>query len=277
MAKNKKKKGAAKSKRTPKTKKDLIKKMASRNLDEKLQAIYHDHVSLETSCDHQCACCMVAMPQINYSEFINIATHIWDTFSFEDKLDLICTSVEYFFKYEYEKWGMESLIKPCMLLEQKTGLCKVYEKRPLSCRMYGLWPEKEYASRVDKFAEAYAKYDLKREDLPLYQQCPLVRRKDNSIELTTEIIDALYESINDLDKSVGGFTNLKIKAKENYRTFHDWLLLKIYGEDWLTSLTTFMLSADKDVMEEQITEIKKAIHDGITEKHLKGTFKNENN
>jgi len=273
MAKSKKKKYG--KKRIPQTKKALTTKMARRNLNDKLQAIYKDEVSLDTICDHQCACCKVAMPQINYSEFVNMATSIWNEFSFEDKLDLICTSIEYFFRYEYEKWGMESLIKPCMLLDQETSLCKKYEKRPLSCRLYGLWPEDVYNERVDKFARTYEQYGLAREELPLNKQCPLVKRKDTTVELTKDVIEGLYEKLDKLDKAVGDFTSLQITAKENYRTFHDWLLLKIYGEEWLASLTTFMLASDRSVIEEQIKEVNKAIRAGITEKQLTDIFKNE--
>ena len=50
-------------------------------------------------------------------------------------------------------------------------------------------------------------------------------------------------------------------------------MLKIYGEDWLSSLTTFMLASDKEKMIDQVKAIKEAIHDGITEKHLRDTFK----
>ena len=200
-------------KHIPQSKKELTKKMARRNLGDKLQGIYHDDISLKTTCNHQCACCKVAMPQINYSEFINIASSIWNDISFDEKVNLICTSIEYFFRYEYEKWEMESLIKPCMFLENETGMCKIYKERPLSCRLYGLWPEDLYEERVDKFAKAYEQYGLKREDLPLHKQCPLVKRTDTSIELTAEVIEGLYSKLDKLDKNLGDFTDLQIETK----------------------------------------------------------------
>ena len=240
------------------------KKKTKRVLDLKsvLQSVYHDFVSLETTCSHQCECCNVAMPQINYSEFSQIASSLWTLLSKDEKIGLICTSVEYFFRNEYKKWDKEALIKPCMLLDSE-GRCKVYEDRPLNCRLYGLWPESEYEKRVDKFAAAYETYGLKREDLPLNTQCPNVKRTDDTTPLTMEVINELFHKLDDLDKDIGGFSSLQVKEKENYRTLHDWLLLKIYGEKWLILLTTFMLAASKEQMEDQILQLKKSIRESF--------------
>ena len=120
------------------------------DLKSVLQSIYHDFVNLETTCSHRCECCNVAMPQINYAEFSQIATTLWSDLSKDEKIGLICTSVEYFFRNEYKKWNKDALIKPYMLLDGN-GLCKCYEDRPLNCRLYGLWPKEEYEKRVDKF------------------------------------------------------------------------------------------------------------------------------
>jgi len=241
------------------------KKNRRKNLKEKLKNIY-DSVDLATTgCEIticRCACCRVAMPQMNYSEFVQLATDLWNDSSNEKKTDIICKSIEYFFRNEYEKWGMDSLIKPCQFVD-KVGRCTIYGNRPLSCRSYGLWPQEEYEKRVDKFEEAYKKYGLTRNDLPLAKQCKMIRRADGSTELTMEELDGLFTKLDDLDKKVGDFSNLQIKSKENYRTFHDWLLLKVFGEDWLTMLTTFMMSATKEQMEDQVVQLRKVIEETL--------------
>jgi Fe-S-cluster containining protein len=246
--------------------KKITKKQPNKNkkdLSVVLNDIYTKDINLDTTCNHRCECCKVAMPQIYYSEFLNIVTHVWNNSEKEEKLNIICTSIEYFFRYEYEKWGMEKLIKPCVFLDTK-GMCSIYEKRPLNCKMYGLWPEEDYNKRVDNFAKRYAKYGLSREELPLHKQCPFVKRVDDSVELTSEIIDSLYKKIDNLDKEIGDFTDLQIENKENYRTFHDWLLLRIFGETWLTQLTAFILAADKETLKDQITQIKIAVCDAFS-------------
>lgn len=235
------------------------------NLKQVLESIYVDYVNLETTCNHVCDCCNVAMPQLNYSEFVQIITELWPKLNNAAKLDMICKSIEYFFRYDYEKWATDSLIKPCMLLEEKTKLCSIYESRPLNCRMYGLWPKEDYEKRVDRFAKVYENYGLKRENLPLNTQCPFVKRVDDSKPLTTEVINGLFAKLDDLDKKVGNFTDLQVAQKENYRTFHDWLLLKVLEESWLTKLTSFLMAADKEAMEDQIRVIK----DVFTKEFLK--------
>ena len=134
-----------------------------------------------------------------------------------------------------------------------------------NCRLYGLWPEKDYTERVDKFEKAYSDLGLKRKDLPLNTQCPNVKRVDESKELTTEVINNLFAQLDVLDAQIGGFSSLKIQNKENYRTFHDWLLLKVFGEDFLIKFTTFMLAANKNVITDQI----KVLRDVIREKFAK--------
>jgi len=84
-----------------------------------------------------------------------------------------------------------------------------------------------------------------------------------STELSMEEIDLLFDALDSLDKRIGDFSNLQIKSKENYRTFHDWLLLKIFGEDWLTMLTTFMMSATKEQMEDQVIQLMKVINNTL--------------
>jgi Fe-S-cluster containining protein len=195
------------------------------------------------------------MPQMNYSEFCQMLNTIWMKADKLEKLDLLCISIEYFFRNEFEKWGKDALVKPCMLLD-KDGRCRYYDVRPLSCRMYGLWPEEMYNARVDKFEEAY-KGLLTREELPLNKQCPYVERVDSTVEITPEVISHLYSRLDELDKKVGNFTDAQIEQKENYRTFHDWLLWTFLGEDNLVALTRFMLGADRAILEDQIEQFRK--------------------
>jgi len=241
--------------------KESVKKGLRKSLDD----IYNS-VDLETTgcvisiCG--CECCNVAMPQMNYCEFLQLATELWNSSGNEKKLSIISKSIEYFLRNEYEKWGMDSLIKPCQFVD-KFGRCGVYKSRPASCRIYSLWPKEDYDRRVDKFEKAYEKHGLTREDLPLAKQCKMVTRSDGSNELSKDEVDLIFNSLDNLDKKVGEFSDLQIKEKENYRTFHDWLLLKIFGEEWLSMLTTFMLSATKEQMQDQMLVLKDAISESF--------------
>jgi Fe-S-cluster containining protein len=224
------------------------------SLSKKLNNIYNS-VNLETTCKGRCECCNVAMPQMNYCEFSQLLSKIWSTSNNKDKLNLLCVSIEYFFRNEFEKWGKEALIKPCMLLDENKK-CRFYEDRPLSCRLYGLWPEKLYNNRVDRFEKAYEGL-LTRDELPLNTQCPFVTRLDDSVEITEEVIDNLFDQLNSLDQKMAYFTDAQVEQKENYRTFHDWLLWTFLGEENLVALTRFMLGANRKILEEQIDQFVK--------------------
>jgi len=252
-----KQKGSRKERAARQFKNDVKRKSNGRSitLSDYIKHVREDYVNLNTTCNHNCTCCKVAMPSMNLCQFVDMVTEIWSTYTNEQKLELIFKSVEYFFRYDYTKWGMDSLIKPCMFLDEN-GLCKHYSKRPLNCSLYGLWPQKDYESRVDKFAKAYEPLGLKREDLPLNTQCPNVKRVDDKVEITSELIQSLFDKLDDMDKKMGNYTTLQIAHKENYRTFADWLLLKVFGEDFLVKLTNFAMAADKATMQDQIKVIR---------------------
>ena len=232
------------------------------SLKEKLNRIYNT-VDLRTTCNGKISCCKVAMPSHNYSEFVQILNEIWNKENDETKVQVIQSAIEYFFKYDYDKWGMATLLKPCMLLDDK-GKCSYYENRPLSCRLYGLWPESSYKARVDKFEKAY-EGKLTRDQLPLNTQCPNVKRVDDSVPLTQEIIQSLFSQLDELDLKMQKFTNAQITNRENYRTFHDWFLWTFFGEQWLSTMTDFILKATKEQMEDQL----KAINDVVKDKFAK--------
>lgn len=223
-------------------------------LRDKLQEIY-GMVNLETTCCRQGVCCMVACPQMNFSEATQILDRIWSEWSQEDKKKLIMKSIRYYFS--------NSMIKACPMLgkdEDGNFGCRVYEDRPLMCRLYGQWPEATYERRVKAFENATG---FERHDLPLNTQCSHVKRKDDSIELTEEIIDGLTAKLDLLDAKVGSFTPEQIEKRGNYMTIHDWVLIKFFGEEKMAILTDFLLAAKKeeieDFLEKQEVELEKIV------------------
>jgi len=206
---------------------------------------------------------------MHFCEFSQLINEIWGTISKSEKIEMICKSIEYFFHNQFEKFGMQTLIKPCMLL--KDNQCGWYASRPLNCRLYGLWPNHLYKSRVDKFEKAYSGL-LKRKELPLNKQCPYVERIDSSEPLTEEVINQLFQQLDTLDMQIGNFSKTQIDNKENYRTLHDWLLFKIFGQEWLINLTSFMVSADKNSIEDLIEQLKKSVKEKFAKNNTMSTI-----
>ena len=240
MAKKRKKKARPRA-----NKQEIINSMKKKTitLDTKLSQIYNQ-VNLETSCCRQCTCCLVACPQMNYSEAVNILDYIWQNWSKDKKKTLIIKSIKYFFS--------NSVIKACPMLgknEDGSYGCQVYEKRPLNCRMYGLWPQDSYEERVKGFMMATK---LGREEIPLNKQCGQVKRTDDSEKLTNEVIDSLYDRLDALDKKLGDFSEDDFSYQANKRTIHDWVLAKFYGEGKLELMSQFLLAAEKDEIDDFI-------------------------
>ena len=251
-------------------------------LGDMLQQIYGMQ-DLSTNCIRQACCCRVSLPQMKYSEFLNISNRIWDEWSKEDRATLILTCVKYFFS--------KSLLRPCPLL---SGFdCRIYEDRPLGCRAYGLWPADAYQRRVARFEKTLG---LPKEQIPLNTQCPMVRRKKQTCptcagqgwyadgptdspgqkqcdscqgtgkiappDLTEAQLDEMYAALDALDKKVGEFQQEKIDRHYNYRTLHDWILAKTFGEDMLVKFTNLLLSQDSanidatiKILEEKVKEM----------------------
>lgn len=134
-------------------------------LGERLKDIYEMNGKIETSCCRQCSCCRVACPQMKYSEALQIVNKIWNEWSKEEKVVLLKTCIKYFFD--------KSLVKPCPMLSE--SVCKVYNDRPLNCRLYGLWPAEVWEKRVASLAE---RLGLPKENIPLNTQCPFVELKE---------------------------------------------------------------------------------------------------
>jgi len=221
-------------------------------LRDKLQEIYN-LVNLETTCCRQGVCCLVACPQMNFSEATQILDRIWTEWPTVDKKKLIMKSMRYYFS--------NSMVKACPILgkdENGNFGCRVYEDRPLMCRLYGQWPQATYERRVKGFEKATG---FDKEQLPLNTQCTHVNRVDDSIELTEEVIDGLAAKIDLLDVRVGKFTPEQIEKRGNYMTIHDWVLMKFFGEDKLAILTDFLLAAKKeeidDFLDKQEIELEK--------------------
>jgi len=244
-------------------KKLKVRVSSSKPLEEELNGIYNLHGDLATTCLRQCNCCRVACPQMNYSEAISIIDDIWTNWNKKDKTKILVTAIKYFFS--------KSLIKPCPMVEEKG--CLLYSKRPLGCRLYGLWPKDVYDKRAETVANAL---NLPKEQVPLNTQCEFVKRT-NKQPLTIEQINDMYGVLDKLDLHLLIQNDLtlkedvehKIAKRWNYRTIHDWLLFLFFGEDWLTNLTNFSLAAKKEALDDFISVLEKTVVPQLLDKKIK--------
>ncbi len=120
-----------------------------------------------------------------------------------------------------------------------------------NCRMYGLWPKEVYEERVQKFMKVTG---LKKEEIPLNTQCEYVRRVDSSVPLTKEVIDDLYKALNDIDIVTDKLSQEQVDKKYNQRTWHDWFMVTVFGEERLSELSNFYLAAESQEIVDDFVE-----------------------
>jgi Fe-S-cluster containining protein len=96
----------------------------------------------------------------------------------------------------FESFLNPDYVKPCILLNDI--LCSVYETRPFSCRMFGLYDRTEWEERLNSVK---IETGLKEEDIPFYKQCEgiSIKKRQNIKTIKKEVSDIIFKNIHQLD------------------------------------------------------------------------------
>lgn len=134
-------------------------------------------------------CCKVFSPPMLLSEFTNAMTIITEwTKEDQDKLAYAC----------FESFLNPDIAKPCVLL--KGTLCSIYNSRPLSCRLFGIYSDFEYNERLEKISK---ELNVPKEDIPFSCQCRNLevktKGKGNLNFVSKQDSDKIFESLYKLD------------------------------------------------------------------------------
>jgi len=187
---------------------------------------------------------------MNQCEAATILDSIWTKWSLDDRKKFIVKCMRYFFS--------NSMVKPCPLLgraaDGKPG-CRAYEDRPLNCRLYGQWSEEAYEKRVERFVAATG---IARENLPMNRQCCHVVNVSGK-NPTPEEIDSLFGRMSDIDMVVYKYDKIMVDKKYNYRTIHDWALLKYLGEEKLSILSSIFVKFTPEQAEDYLVKFEEEI------------------
>ena len=111
----------------------------------------------EANGDESKWCCRYQNPSMFYIEFLYIWEEIQDNWSKKDRSELMLRAVRNYLD--------NSLSKGCIFYDDE---CKVYDKRPLMCRLYGVIPKESWDNRWEALKERQGdKFEAR-------SQCPLV-------------------------------------------------------------------------------------------------------
>lgn len=153
----------------------------------------------------RCADCCFNSPQVQRLEFLNI--YDWLRTLPEQKQRRLGRKL-----IEYEILNLTTLKNKCPFL-QRLG-CLIYERRPLQCRLFGLYPQEEYTDIVrtcrrqnEELVRHYAR--AKKLPLPMnvmtydIDQCVNnIDRRGNLVVIPTRERDRLQEQIYDASRQI---------------------------------------------------------------------------
>lgn len=185
-------------------------------------------------------CCKTQSPSMYYVEFLYVFQEVrkWNK---QKRQNLILRAVRNYLDNNPNKG--------CIFYDDG---CQVYEWRPFVCRMYGVIPEKNWSRRWESLKER------QKENFSASEQCDLVTpsriisdNDEDKWHAHTKLCErrlGVPESNIELHDGSGG----------SYRTFHDHLLLELFGEDILAVLTNVrMKNPSQEDIDLTIEEMRK--------------------
>lgn len=189
-------------------------------------------------------CCKTQSPSMFYSEFLKVYRNVknWNR---ERRKELILRALRSYLD--------NSLSKGCIFYDNG---CQVYDDRPFNCRMYGVIPEKNWNKRWTALKKRQgAKFEAR-------PQCSLV---GSEIPITPEMEDKWFRHTRRTEERIGVSKitiNLHDLSGGSYRTFHDHLLLDLFGEDILATLTNVRVNnPSREDIDLTIDEMRKLINE----------------
>jgi len=186
-------------------------------------------------CSVEADCCKVFSPPMLLVEFLNAIETIneWDK---EKQRTLLFSCLDSFIIIES--------VKPCILLEK--NLCSIYGARPLSCRLFSMYPDEEWEKRLNIISKDS---NVNKEDLPFFKQCRNVEIDGNEKTVPTKKSDAIFKKLYKLDielfqnKEIG--TKIVLNDSSTYMPFEAHYICYKLGAHIIQVLTDMKLMIRK--------------------------------
>ncbi|MCK5615495.1 YkgJ family cysteine cluster protein, partial [Candidatus Pacearchaeota archaeon] len=199
-------------------------------------------------------CCKVFSPPMLLIEFLHILRSIEDD-SEEERKDLYYRCFESYLNPSYEK--------RCVLLNDDNQ-CIVYNTRPFSCRMFGLYEEQEWEDRLKSITEEIKINETSEtpdeENVPFAKQCKgikIKKKKEKIKSITKGTSDYIYKHIHYLDINVFPEELAKdaaavVMGSYTYLPFVAQYLLMQIGQEKLDNLATMKITVRKLEKEDKL-------------------------
>jgi Fe-S-cluster containining protein len=188
-------------------------------------------------------CCKVQHPHCYFVEFLNMYNHISTQWSSKSFQNLVVGCIERYISNDMEK--------QCVFLDEG-NMCKIYDKRDYNCRVFGIMPKKMYAKRVKAVKKKFSGVKL-----CLEKQSDCCGGVKPEKYISEKKLDDIFEKIYDLDRKLG-ISQEDLASSNNYMTFHDHMLLYLYGDNvqFLQQLTHIKVNGSKEDKADFMKEIR---------------------
>jgi len=207
-----------------------------KRVNKKLNQLYDQlPVTKCLNCPGKCGveadCCKTFSPPMLLIEFLNSINHINSNWDDEQKNNLLVKCLKSFMNIEKNK--------PCVLLEEV--LCSIYNARPLGCRLFGMYPDKEWEKRLHSIA---SQIKTNTESLPFFKQCKNIEVEGDETEVDTEKSDSIFEEMHKLDIQLfkdRQFGKRMVDQTATYMPFETHYLCYRMGANFIQQLTDMKL------------------------------------
>lgn len=235
----------------------------SEEMMKALEAVYKD-MPETTGCqtcrqkngDNEMWCCRTNNPSMYSIEFAYAWDHVVRFWTDEQKRELFYRVIRNYLSFDSAK--------PCMFWDKG---CLIHDRRPFSCRMYGVVPQKSWEINVKS---------LKKKFGPFYKvkpQCNLVKTKTGE-KIKTEQENVWFKKIYQLEQKIISPETFALHDQHGgtYRTFHDFFLLIANDPNLLMILTEMKRSKPTPEQVEQFITTIRAQHTENKDEQVQSTL-----
>ncbi len=196
-------------------------------------------------------CCRIQTPQLLYSEFLLIWNYIsknWDD-------NKVCELLE--------KCMLNTVntlpSKGCVFFDEDLCMCRIHEKRPYNCRIYGITPKEEFEPRYLRLKEEYKSIV----GAVIKPQCELVSTCGEK-KVATKDTDKWWNKVVKVDRFIGIPKDMiSDEMGGSYRSPHDHILLYNMPINVLNSLAGIRKYDDEFKKKETIKELIQVIQNAF--------------
>ncbi len=171
-------------------------------------------------------CCVHNNPSMLYVQFMNS----WGNFTQTHSLDQILV----LFEKSLRNYLSANTLKTCVFFDTETKLCTTHMHRSMSCRLYGITPNKQYNSKLVQLRILCKKTN---QQSLVKQQCRLVSTSNNK-DVPTKFSDNIFKDIKKIQRTLQiPYERMNDQAEGTYRTYHDHILIKHFDDSFLAQLS----------------------------------------